>query len=89
MKFFRVNRRIGMGLIVLAVIGAIIWPGARPSLHGLIVVLLVALAAGLVVGLMARRSLSLDKRLRLAHRVSPRLARHVLPPASDDNEAHE
>jgi hypothetical protein len=79
MKLRRIDRRVGSVILILAVIMAIIDPGARPNLHDLAIALAIAASAGLVTGLLIRRAVPLDRRLAAMHQVSPRIARRFLP----------
>jgi hypothetical protein len=79
MKLWRIDRRVGSVILILAVIMAIIDPAARPSLHDLAIALAIAAPAGLVTGLLIRRAVPLDKRVAAMHQLSPRLARRFFP----------
>jgi spore maturation protein SpmA len=88
-RSFRILRRLGMVLIVSAVVIMIIARSARPAPAKLVIPLAVAAGASVVTGLIVRYSLPLRLRLRLLHSLSPRLARRFFgdipsPPEGGD-----
>lgn len=78
MRALRVIQAFGTVLIVGAVI-VMIFAHARPNIGGLAIPAVIAIAAGIVVGIILRFSVPLNARLRAMHALSPRLARRFLP----------
>ena len=74
-----VPKHVGAVALVAAVIVMVLNPRARPTASELMIPVGAAAVVGLMTGLVLRRRMTLNRRLEFMHRLSPRLAKRLLP----------